>query len=62
MSDKTERLRIFGTDDGEDEYPMSQDDSSKLGGSAPRRDSRVLITNQQETQAVAHFQTNKGMT
>ena len=41
---------------------MSQDDSSKLGGSAPLRDSRVRITNQQKMQAVAHFQTNKGMT
>ena len=62
MSDKTERQQIFGTDDEEDEYPMSQDDSSKLGGSAPRRESRVRITNQQKMQAVAHFQTNKGMT
>ena len=60
MSDKTERQQIFGTDDEEDEYPMSQDDSSKLGGSAPRRGSRVRITNQQKMQAVAHFQTNKG--
>ena len=55
MSDKTERQQIFGTDDEEDEYPMSQDDSSKLGGSAPRRESRVRITNQQKMQAVAHF-------
>ena len=62
MSDKTEQQQIFGTDDEEDEYPMSQDDSSKLGGSAPRRNSRVRITNQQKMQAVAHFQTNKGMT
>ena len=55
MSDKTERQQIFGTDDEEDEYPMIQGDSSKLGGCAPRRDSRVRITNQQKMQAVAHF-------
>ena len=41
---------------------MSQDDSIKLGGSAPQRDSRVRITNQQKMQAVAHFQTKEGMT
>ena len=37
MSDKPDLQQLFGTDDEGDEYPMSQDDSSKLGGSAPRR-------------------------
>ena len=66
MSVKTVHHLMFGTDQDADDDPIVQDVAAlhdeKLGGSSPKRESRVGITNQQKMEAVAHFKQNKGMT